>query len=234
MKLKLAEKIISVENKYEYIQYACKDYVVGSVNYDFAVSASDEDLDKEISNSKEPVPEWYAEFICIYRKIAEQLPKYNRFVMHGAAITYKESGLLFVAPSGTGKSTHIKLWKDFFTSDVDIINGDKPILSIDNDEVYVYGTPWAGKEKWQKNRKSILKAICVIKQSKTNRIVKINPKDQLPMLLKQVYLPKCPVALKQTLELCNNLFENVPVFVLECDISKEAVLTAKSAIFGEI
>ena len=42
---------------------------------------------------------------------------------------------MFTAQSGTGKSTHIKLWKKHFGKDVDIVNGDKPIVRVFNDGI---------------------------------------------------------------------------------------------------
>lgn len=228
--IKLTEAAISINCKYDYTIRACKDYIVNSPSIIFSVFATEEDITDEINHSETLVSRDYAEFICLYRKIAEQLPKHNCVVMHGAAITYKDSALLFVAPSGTGKSTHIKLWKDVFKGDVDIINGDKPIASINDEEIIIYGTPWAGKENWHKNCKAPLKAICILKQSKCNYIRKIDSHEYLSLLLKQVYLPMDSTSLKQTLELFNTLIAKIPVYILECNISKDAVMTAYKAI----
>lgn len=229
--IKIADIIISISSRYDYTSRACKDYIVDSSYADFSVFSTNEDIAAEInSNSEALVFADYAEFICLYRKIAEQLPKYDCIVMHGAAITYKDSALLFVAPSGTGKSTHIKLWKDVFGDNVDIINGDKPIASINHENITIHGTPWAGKENWQKNRKAPLKAICVLKQSKHNCIKKVYPQEYLPLLLNQVYLPRGTDSLKLTLRLFNKLVARIPVYILECDISQDAVVIAYNAI----
>lgn len=65
--------------------------------------------------------------------------------MHGAVVAWKDQGYLFTAPSGTGKSTHLALWKKYLGDQAEVINGDKPFLKVMEDEVWVYGTPWAGK-----------------------------------------------------------------------------------------
>ena len=228
--IKLAENVISMNCKYSYTSDACKAYAVNTPVADFSVFASDKEIETEMKEAKMAVHAGYAEFICLYRKIAERLPLYNCMVVHGAAITYKGSALLFTAPSGTGKSTHIKLWKSFFKEDVDMINGDKPILRVFDDRVTVYGTPWAGKENWHKNRYAPLKAICVLKRSEINRITKVTPTGYVSELLKQVYLPKDTDSMKQTLELFNKLIETVSVYVLECNISENAVVTAYNGI----
>lgn len=231
-KIKLANQVISVICQYEYTMKACKEYIINSENSIFTVCATDDEITAEINIADETIDVGYAEFICLYRKIAELLSHYNCVVMHGAAITYKDSAILFIAPSGTGKSTHIKLWKQAFKDRVDIINGDKPIVCIEN-SISVFGTPWAGKENWHKNRNAPLKAICLLKQGKNNCINKVDPQAYLPEILRQVYLPTDKTSLKQTLELFDSLVKGVPIYVLECNISQEAVMTAYNAIIEE-
>lgn len=228
--IKLAEKNVSITSKYDYAHKACEGYISESDVYEIASFVTEEELASEIDNSETVITKEYAEFICLYRKIAEELPKYNRVVMHGAAITYNGSGVLFAAPSGTGKSTHIRLWKSAFRDKVDIVNGDKPIIGIEENNIMVYGSPWAGKENWHKNRCAPLRAICILTRSPDNFIRKINPQECLPLLLKQIYLPKNTESLRLTLELFSQLVSGVPVYVLGCDISQEAALTAYNGI----
>lgn len=232
LKIKLANQVITVICQYEYTLTACKEYIVDFGTPTFTVCVKDDEITAEIDNTVDSIDAGYAEFICLYRKIAELLPHYNSVVMHGAAITYKDSAILFVAPSGTGKSTHIKLWRQAFKNQVDIINGDKPIVHIEN-SISVFGTPWAGKENWHKNRNAPLKAICLLKQGKNNCIKMVDPQAYLPEILRQVYLPTDKTSLKQTLELFDSLVKGVPIYVLECNISQKAVMTAYNAIIEE-
>lgn len=68
------------------------------------------------------------------------LPAYDCFLMHGAVTAVNGAGyMFFTATSGTGKSTHVGLWKKYF-DDVEIINGDKPFIRVTGNEVRVYGT----------------------------------------------------------------------------------------------
>ncbi|MBO7217893.1 MAG: hypothetical protein J6V50_04250, partial [Clostridia bacterium] len=173
------------------------------------------------------------ESVCIYREIAELLPDFDRTVFHGAAITYRDKGFIFTAPSGTGKSTHIKLWRRYLGKSVDIVNGDKPILRALGDDVFVDSSPWSGKEGWSKNRSAKLHGICVIKRGSENKIYKISGGEALPILIKQIYRPKNPLAFAKTLELMDKILKNLPVYILECDMSEEAVKTSFEALTNE-
>lgn len=216
----LADLKINIEHKYDYMSYLCKDYISQFDTADIIAKADDAAILKE----KELVPSApieSCESLCIYRAIGEQLPHFDRFVFHGAAIEHGGNAYLFTAPSGTGKTTHINLWKQYLGDKVDIINGDKPIIKT-GDTSTVYGTPWAGKEGYQRNTSAPLKSICILKQGKINIIVRLKKSDAVNHLMRQVYLPHDPVALSKTLALLGTVIENTPVYLLECDISEQA------------
>ncbi len=224
----LSDLKIHIEHQYDYMPYFCKDYISQLEGFDIYVSADDKSILKE-KKLVPSAPIENCECLCIYREIAEQLPSFNRFVFHGAAIEYGGNAYLFTAPSGTGKTTHINLWRKYLGDRVDIINGDKPIICV-GDVVTVYGTPWAGKEGYQRNTKAPIRAICILKQGKTNSIVRISNSLAVNHLMRQVYLPQNAVALSKTLELLGSMIEKIPVYELSCDISEEAFKTS----FNEI
>lgn len=224
----LSDLKVNIEHKYDYMTEFCKDYVAQFDAADIVAKVDDDAIAKE--KAMVPgAPIESCESLCIYRAIAEKLPEFNRFVFHGAAIEYENVTYLFTAPSGTGKTTHINLWSKYLGDKVKIINGDKPIIGID-DSITVYGTPWAGKEGYQRNAKAPLKAICILKQSKTNSIVRLNSSEAINHLMRQVYIPRSAVALSSTLALLGAMIEKTPVYELSCDISKEAFDTS----FGEM
>ena len=218
--LALAGLKVSVNYTYDYMSNFCKDYTLEFDCADIVAKTSEQTILKE----KKLVPKApieACESLCIYRSIAEQLPQFDRFVFHGAAIKYNDEAYLFTAPSGTGKTTHINLWKKYLGEKVQIINGDKPIVSVGETTV-VYGTPWAGKEGYQSNTSAPLKAICILKQAKENKISRLSKGEVINHLMHQVYMPQDANMMSKTLALIGTLIENIPVYLLECDISKEA------------
>ncbi len=219
---------IRVQHNHDYMTHFCRDYTA-NFNEPDIISRADETA---VLKEKRLVPSASiaaCESLCLYRDIGEQLPCFDRFVFHGAAIEYDGNAYLFTAPSGTGKTTHINLWKRYLGDKISIINGDKPIIKA-ADTFTVYGTPWAGKEGYQRNTAAPLKAICILKQAKSNSIVRIEKSEAVNHLLRQVYLPLNPSSLSKTLALLGNVIESTPVYILKCDISEEAFKTSYNEI----
>lgn len=224
----LGELKISIEHNYDYFSHFCKDYAARFDLPDIVVKSDSAAILKE--KSMVPGASFEScESLCIYRAIGEQLPQFDRFVFHGAAIEYQGNAYMFTAPSGTGKTTHINLWKKYLGDMVSVINGDKPIVKASKTSI-VYGTPWAGKEGYQHNTSAPLKAICILKQGKTNCITRLDKSNAVNHIMRQVYLPQDPTALSKTLVLMGTVIENTPVYMLECDISKTAFETAYNAL----
>ena len=145
---------------------------------------------------------------------------HNRMIIHGAAIACHGSGYLFAAPSGTGKTTHIGLWEKYLDG-VEIINGDKPMLNFDKG-ITVCGTPWNGKENLGGNLSAPLKAIVVLKQGKKNLFQRLDAEASVIALLQQSFYPVDKVCGPKTVAYIGKIVNSIPIFSLECDISKEA------------
>lgn len=230
--VELADKYIEINSVHDELKNFFRDYLVTDVTSDCSVSLSTEDiLAEQEATSENQFSPTYLETLALLRKLAEILPSYNRILMHGASISYNEHAYLFTAPSGTGKSTHIRLWKKYLGDDVKIVNGDKPFISLE-DEPLIYGSPWAGKENWHRNCKMPLKGICFVQRGTTNSIRKIEASDCLSLLFKQVYLPADTLAAGLTLELIDTLIKKVPLYVLTCDMSEDAVKCSFEALTG--
>ncbi len=221
---KLAGLCIKVEHKSLYIRKIFKPYMCEEQDAVFSVSATDEEIQAEIKNSGVMVED-YCEAMCVYRAIAEKLPLYNRFVFHGVAIKYNNNAIVFTAKSGTGKTTHMNLWLENLGDKVTIINGDKPIIKVE-DDITVYGTPYAGKEGLQTNTSATLKKLCLLKRGTENKIYKIDAGESLTFLMSQIYMPKNTEAMLKTLDLLDAFISKAELYVLECDISKEAFETS--------
>lgn len=228
--IKLADIVVKIEHEEELLQKLASNYKVCESETDMEVIVSREEINQKENGTNGEFSRGQIESIIASQKIAERLPLFKCCLFHGAVITFQNEGYLFTAPSGTGKSTHIRLWKKYLGRNVDIVNGDKPILRFEEEEIIAHGTPWAGKENWQKNRSTNLKGICILKQGKENTISRIDARDAVPICFKQIFWPKETHAAGNTLEMLDKIVTNVPIYLLECDISEEAVKTSFEAM----
>ena len=215
---------IEINCAYDYTYKFCRDYLSEGIA-DFSVSPTKEEIDEEIEVSEFNPSRGYAESICVYRKIADNLPLFDRMVFHGAVISYDNNGYIFTAPSGTGKTTHISLWKKFVEG-VEIVNGDKPILWVDGKKVTAFATPYAGKEGFQNHSSIEIKGICIIHRGKENKIRRVQTSEFLTEMLTQMYIPPEAETTEKTLDMLDTIVRTIPVYILECDISEEAVKTS--------
>lgn len=213
---------IGIENQYDILPYL-QDFVTDAAP-DFTVHVTPEEIEKE--GSIAPNTPAYLEFVCTNRKIAERLPEYHAFLFHGAAICKNDLCFVFTAPSGTGKTTHCKLWRSLYGETCEILNGDKPIIRRLGDNFYACGTPWRGKERFGGNQIKRIAGICLLNRGPENRIHPIEPGEALQFLMKQVYLPKEPAHLATQLALMDACFRTVPLYSLECTVSLEAARLA--------
>lgn len=233
--IKLADVLIGITCNYEDTKKLCENYIVQDENPEFCVSSNMEDIEFERQKSirearYEGIPVYdyengYLETLAIYRKIAVKMLDYNTCVFHGAAIALNNEAYLFTAKSGTGKTTHVDLWLKQFKGSY-IVNGDKPLLKINEDSVYVCGTPWAGKEAFNTNCIVPLKAICILERDVTNHIEKINYKDAFDMLVQQIYRPSDIEGIKKTLNLVSMLGKGVSIYKLGCNMEEEAAIVS--------
>ena len=199
---------------------------------DIVATATPEGVEAELA--EEPnVSALNAEKSCLFRCIAERSPYFGSFLFHCAAISYEGEGYLFGALSGTGKSTHISLWRHYLGDKVEIVNGDKPLLRMTGEEPEICSTPWAGKEGWQNHSIVPLRGICLLRRGEENRIERVEPKECMRLIMQQVYLPRDRQALFLTLGLLDQILQKTPIYLLDCDISEEAVKTSFEALTGK-
>ena len=162
----------------------------------------------------------------ICRKI---LAEYDGFFFHSSALEMDGGGYLFSALSGTGKSTHTRNWRRRFGDRVTMINDDKPIIRKIDGAFYVCGTPRMGKSDIGCNRTAPIKAVYILQRGEENRAQRISPGAVFKQLLEATLLPKTRDNMQKLLDLFNDLFSQVPLFLLTCTKDEEAAQVAYDA-----
>ena len=219
---KIADFIVELKNKYDYTNRLCRDYLyVGADPVDFSVSATEEEIEKE-SKLNEITDIGYLESVCLYRKLCLEILSKDAMLLHAAVVEVDGKGYAFLARSGVGKSTHLRLWKELLGDRLTVVNGDKPIVRFIDGKFYAYGTPWRGKEGYGSNTKTTLNALCFIERSEENYIEKQNSTQTVSKIIKQTILPTDSLKAANTLDFLDKLVVNTPAFCMHCNISSEA------------
>ncbi len=155
-------------------------------------------------------------------------------ILHSSSLAWRGQGIAFSAPCGTGKSTHVGLWKQRFGADVEIINDDKPAIRFEGEQPMLYGTPWSGKTDQNSNRAAPLRAIVFLERGETNSIRRLGTVESMLHLTDQISRPYYDAALgEKSLDCIERLMQTVPIYMLRCNISQEAVDTVFEEIFGK-
>ena len=174
---------------------------------DCDVSVEMEDILKEKEKAdktyKYPPTISEIELYALRKRVSESILNYNCFQIHGAAFAVDKCGYIFTADSGIGKTTHMRLWMNNLNNAY-VVNGDQPLVKVGT-EVMVCGSPWCGKEGWNKNVEVPLKAIVIMERSKANSIIEISMSEALVELLRQVHRPSDSAQMKMTLQLLSLL-----------------------------
>lgn len=99
----------------------------------------------------------------------------NAFILHCAYMVFEDRAILFSGPSGIGKSTHSNLWCKYFPQKTSIINGDKCLLTQENNKLFANGWPVCGSSEICKNEKKEVAAIILLQQAAINQIITEKP-----------------------------------------------------------
>ena len=239
--MKIAGHTAAVTSLFESTPQYFRAYLTGDPP-EFSITVSREDIDFEQADLLEEAhrdgfkprvfTDPFLERAAIQRAFAEFLFAHNTILFHGSAIAVDGQGYLFTAHSGTGKSTHTRLWREAFGNRAVMVNDDKPFIELAADGVCLHGSPWSGKHGLDANVRVPLKGICVLERGKENSIEPTAPESVLPMLRKQAYQPTQAHTYPQFLELTEALSRRVPLWKMACNKDHSAAHMAHNAMAG--
>ncbi len=238
----LAGKVIGVSVNYPETRDFCRKYLT-DLDEDFSVSVTYSDIENESLHSDDErrleglVPykfsSQYLEKLALYRKIAEAVSEYGIILFHGSALALDGEVYIFTAKSGTGKSTHTRLWRQAFGDRCVMVNDDKPLIAVKDGSVTVYGTPWNGKHGLGENMSAPLKALCILGRAEQNSIRRETKKGAFAEIFTQTYRSENPLAMQKILKSVDEMLSHVPVYRLGCNMDIEAAYVAYNGMRGQ-
>ena len=232
---RFAEQKVRIESLYDEVHAYCAEYRTDG-EPDFIVKTTAEDLAKERTHSAEenereglpvvPYHDGYLEELAVYRKIANRMPSFDTILFHGSVIAVDGEAYVFTARSGTGKSTHARLWREQFGDRAVMVNDDKPLIRITESGAIAYGTPYNGKHRLGNPIAVPVKAVCILERDAENHIEPISKSDAFLMLVQQTYRPEDGYAMAKTLQLLDRMASGVSLYRLGCNMDPEAALVS--------
>lgn len=190
--IRIGDVRIGIISRFERIWEQCKDFLT-SEKPQIIIRSSFTDGTKKTEKSHQKYrskgvvisPE-EEESLEILRKIADRMIDEDYLLMHGAVVAKDGEAYIFTAPSGTGKTTRVQFWMDLYPDSI-IVNGDKPMIHVTEEKIFVCGTPWAGKEGWGRNIQVPIRAIYLLERAEQDSVKKIQPREAVMGLLRQTH-----------------------------------------------
>lgn len=168
----------------------------------------------------------YVEYKSLINLSSLELIKNNAVFFHAVAIKYRGKAWLFTGKSGAGKTTQYKNWKKQFRDEIDLICGDMPCLELnEKKEIYVFPSPWNGKERFKGNAHAKLGGIIFLEKSDHNEIVEMSVKETLSPLINQFAIePRDEEEIRSLSKIADIILSKYPVLKLYNKADKEAVI----------
>lgn len=241
--IKIAGKVAAVHALFESSKEFCKAYLTEQTpDFDLLITQDDVALERNKTARTDlaegrpvrEVSDAQLELTAIQRKLAQELIAYNIVLFHGSVIAVDGTAYLFTAKSGTGKSTHTRLWRQMLGRKAVMVNDDKPFLRVTQEAILACGSPWNGKHRLGSNIEVPLKAICILERGEENRIDRITASDALHMLLQQSNRPSESQRLVRYMDLLDRIARDTCLFRLRCNMEPEAAEVAYRAMSGEL
>lgn len=152
--------------------------------------------------------------------------------VHTSAVVCDGKAVLCLGESGTGKSTHTRLWRENIAGAF-LLNDDSPIVRAEADGIYAYGSPWSGKTPCFRQERYPVAALLRIVQRPENTIKRLGVVEAFAALQ-----PSCPPVLAHdegcmdmTVDFISKVVGRVPVFRLGCLPDADAARLSHDTIF---
>lgn len=138
-------------------------------------------------------------------------------LFHSSVVSFQDKAYMFLGKSGTGKSTHSRLWLKYIEG-TELINDDNPVVRIHDDgSILVYGSPWSGKTPCYRNVSYPLGAIVLLEQAPQNVIRRLKPLEAYAALMTSISGKRWDSRLAEGLHETENLLvTHASIWHLDC------------------
>ena len=156
-------------------------------------------------------------------------------LFHSSVVSYQGRAYMFLGQSGTGKSTHSCLWLKYIEG-TELVNDDNPVVRVlDNDEVWVYGSPWSGKTPCYRNVSYPVGAIVKLSQAPHNEIQRLKGVKAYAVVVPSISGKRWDQQQAEGLHETENLIaQHAPVWHLDCLPDEAAAQLCRNYTVGTV
>ena len=150
---------------------------------------------------------------------------------HASSVIYQGRAYLFLGKSGTGKSTHSRMWMKAF-DDIILMNDDHPVIRLDSDgNPIAYGSPWSGKTVCYKNISAPLGGVIRISRAPYNKARRLHVIEAYASIMTScsgmTWDKQQADGRDRTLQ---GILKKVPCWVMECLPDEDAARVCAKAV----
>ena len=239
LNVKIADETFCIQCSSPLISKLFSDYTISGKG-EIPICPTDEELkkiraqfirtDKKYFDEPRRHPMEHTEYHTIHYVMAKALIKRGVLLVHGSAVVADGSAYLFIAPSGTGKSTHTALWKEVLGERAFIINDDKQMIRLTGEVPLVYPTPWGLTGSPGTMAGAPLKAVVLLERSNENLVTQIDSFKMFPHIFQAAICGETPAQTEEILDLERKLLGTTKLYRLKCRADIDAAKTAIKAI----
>ena len=191
----------------------------------------------------------HSEFSMLTNYCSDALLRYDRVILHAAALRWRDGAYLICAPSGTGKSTQAGALQALRPGEFGVICGDRPVLefrlsapchSERSEEsvspvpapILVHPSPWNGKENWHGAEAAPLAGLILLSRGPENRLTALTDREAA-LTMYQHFLQSAwePENIRRVAALETRLLRAVPIWLLESDQVPDSTRLLLDAVF---
>ena len=160
--------------------------------------------------------------MCLRIMFSYNAAAHGALLLHASVISHNSASTLFLGASGTGKSTHSRLWLDHIAG-AELVNDDNPVVRLEDGHWSVYGTPWSGKTPCYRNVKEPVRAFVRLSQAPENHIERVKGIAAYAAFVGSVSTVRWDKSVMDSMTaLASDIAQNVPTYKMGCLPNAEA------------
>ena len=157
--------------------------------------------------------------------------EHDALMLHSSVVGLDRDAVLFLGASGTGKSTHSRLWLENIPG-AELVNDDNPVIRSEGGRFFVYGTPWSGKTPCYRKIRMPIRAVVRLSQAGRNEIARVSGLNAYAAFCGSISAVRWEKArMDEVVPLASSVVMGIPFYKMGCLPDADAARLCKETVF---